>query len=115
MRRPPKPAAILPAVESDANADALVSAAAGAAAILRTSDGRFKRILFLCPSKCGEVLSINLDPRNRPVWRLVIDGEGKPTLYPSVWRTTGCGAHFIVRHGAVWMLRYDATWPQTRR
>jgi uncharacterized protein DUF6527 len=80
------------------------AAATGAAALLRTTDGRYKRLVFTCPSGCGELLSINLDPRQEPSWRLTIDGTGKPSLYPSVWRTSGCQAHFILRRGVVWLI-----------
>ncbi|WP_425373246.1 DUF6527 family protein, partial [Klebsiella pneumoniae] len=30
-----------------------------------------------------------------------VDGKGRPTLYPSIWRTTGCRSHFWVRIGRI--------------
>jgi hypothetical protein len=38
-----------------------------------------------------------------PHWTLSVDASGRPTLRPSVWRTTGCKSHFWIRNGqTVW-------------
>jgi hypothetical protein len=59
-------------------------------------------LIMLCPDGCGEVLTLNLDPRSGKAWRLYRYRE-KVTLYPSVWRDDGCGAHFIVwRDTVLW-------------
>jgi hypothetical protein len=50
---------------------------------------------MLCPDGCGDVLTINLDKRSGKAWR-TDRRHGGLTVYPSVWRDSGCGAHFIV-------------------
>lgn len=47
-----------------------------------------------CPDGCGSILTVNLDPRAGKAWRLY--DRGNKTLFPSVWRDSGCEAHFIV-------------------
>lgn len=47
-----------------------------------------------CPDGCGSILTVNLDPRAGKAWKLY--ERGRMSLYPSVWRDGGCGAHFIV-------------------
>lgn len=54
-----------------------------------------RSIAMACPDGCGEVLTINLDRRTGPAWRVYID-SGSLSLYPSVWRHSGCKSHFIV-------------------
>lgn len=54
-----------------------------------------RSIIMSCPDGCGETLTVNLDRRAGPAWRTYERG-GKLTIYPSVWRETGCKAHFIV-------------------
>lgn len=57
-------------------------------------------VALLCPCGCGELLHLSLLAADWPRWRLV--GQGRPpTLVPSVWRTDGCRAHFILRDGAI--------------
>jgi hypothetical protein len=53
-------------------------------------------LLLVCPCGCGEQLPINLDDRAGPAWRLYRARNGAITLYPSVWRESGCESHFIV-------------------
>jgi hypothetical protein len=53
------------------------------------------RILVLvCPCGCGEELAINVDKQAGRAWRLY----QRPglTMFPSVWRETGCESHFIL-------------------
>lgn len=40
------------------------------------------------------MLTVNLDPRAGKAWRLY--ARDKMSLYPSVWRDGGCGAHFVL-------------------
>ncbi|MER8469404.1 DUF6527 family protein [Mesorhizobium sp. M1328] len=57
--------------------------------------GTERGLVMLCPDGCGDVLTVNLDRRSGKAWRL--DRRlGKLTVYPSVWRDSGCRAHFIV-------------------
>ena len=57
--------------------------------------GQPRSIVMVCPEGCGEILTINLDRRCGKAWRKYQTGENL-TVYPSVWRDTGCRAHFIV-------------------
>ena len=71
--------------------------------------GRPRAMLMMCPDGCGEVLTMNLDPRTGKAWRAYLGDDGF-TLYPSVWRTTGCLSHFYVwRDRIYWSRRYDAS------
>ena len=57
--------------------------------------GRPRRLVLRCPCGCGELLPINLDDRAGPAWRLYHEERGV-SLYPSVWRESGCESHFII-------------------
>ncbi len=56
---------------------------------------------FLCPCGCGDRLELMLLKEVAPRWDLAVDARGRPTLHPSVWRRTGCRAHFFVRGGRI--------------
>lgn len=56
--------------------------------------GRPRSLVMACPDGCGSLLTVNLDPRAGKAWRLY--ARGKLSLYPSVWRDGGCGAHFVL-------------------
>jgi len=62
--------------------------------------GRPRVFLLSCPCGCGEVFPINLDERAGPAWRLYTGNRGI-TLFPSVWRESGCGSHYIIWHGRI--------------
>jgi hypothetical protein len=59
-----------------------------------------RAVIMSCPDGCGEVLTVNLDRRAGPAWRKYMHGN-RLTIYPSVWRESGCGAHFIVWHDKI--------------
>jgi len=64
--------------------------------------GGLRSMAIRCPDGCGEVISVNLDSRTGPAWRL-FERAGAMTLYPSVWRESGCEAHFILwRNDLIW-------------
>lgn len=65
----------------------------GAAALVHR--GVARSIAMACPDGCGEQLTVNLDERAGPAWRFYAEGN-KLTIFPSVWRDTGCKSHFIV-------------------
>jgi hypothetical protein len=72
-----------------------------------------RALVFRCPSGCGDVLSINLDARAGPAWRLRLSQRGV-TLMPSVWRTEGCRSHFVLWNNTIWWCRIgddDEQWP----
>lgn len=66
---------------------------AGDAALVNRGIPRW--FLMLCPCGCAEQISINLDHRTGPAWRYYQNKHGF-TLFPSVWRESGCKSHFII-------------------
>lgn len=86
-------------VESRHDADDLLHQPGDVALVNR---GRPRSLVFSCPDGCGAILTINLDPRSGRAWRLYRDHKGI-SLHPSVWRDTGCEAHFILwRDRLIW-------------
>jgi hypothetical protein len=57
--------------------------------------GVLRSLVLACPDGCGELLTINLDARAGKAWR-VYGTHGELSLFPSVWRETGCKSHFIL-------------------
>lgn len=53
-------------------------------------------LLMRCPCGCGEEIPVNLDGRAGKAWRLYNSAKAGLTLFPSVWRDTGCRSHFIL-------------------
>lgn len=87
-----------PQVSHRHEADSLLSEP-GAAAIVHR--GVARSIVISCPDGCGENLTINLDSRAGPAWRYYLN-ETDISLYPSVWRDTGCKSHFIIWHSKIY-------------
>jgi Family of unknown function (DUF6527) len=79
-------------IEHRHEADGLVTMAGQAALVHRGVD---RSITLACPDGCGEMLTVNLDRRSGPAWRFYRDADSI-SIFPSVWRTTGCKSHFIV-------------------
>jgi hypothetical protein len=79
-------------VEHRHEADPLLGTSGAAVVVRRGVD---RSLVLACPDSCGEKLTINLDQRSGPAWRLYSDA-GALSLYPSVWRHTGCRSHFII-------------------
>ena len=59
-----------------------------------------------CPCGCGDVLTINLDKRSGPAWRIYWRRK-RLTLFPSYWRDSNCGSHFIVWDGEIYWCDWD--------
>ncbi len=57
--------------------------------------GKPRLLVMRCPCGCGDDLLINLDKRAGPAWRYYLNRHGL-TLFPSYWRDSACGSHFIV-------------------
>jgi Family of unknown function (DUF6527) len=74
--------------------------------------GSIRSIVFSCPDGCGELLTINLDPRAGKAWRLYKTNHGI-TLFPSVWRDNGCGSHFIVWRDKILWLGFESDYSQS--
>src|SRR6266702_3855520 len=79
-------------VESRADASGQLHSPGDAVLIKRGSP---RWLLLKCPCGCGEQIPVNLDARAGKAWRLYRNKTGL-TLFPSVWRDTGCEAHFII-------------------
>lgn len=97
-------------VESRSEANSHLRQIGDAVLILRGSP----RLLILkCPCGCGENYAINLDPRAGKAWRLYRDKTNALTVYPSVWRDTGCHSHYVVRKNTILLFQsnddYDST------
>ena len=54
-----------------------------------------RTVVMMCPDGCGETIVVNLDHRAGKAWRKYEQNK-KLTIYPSVWRDTGCRSHFII-------------------
>ena len=70
-----------------------IEAKPGEAALVRR--GVLRSMVMACPDGCGEMLTVNLDRRAGKAWRLYVEGNDL-SLFPSVWRDSGCGSHFIL-------------------
>ncbi|WP_310622413.1 DUF6527 family protein [Flexibacterium corallicola] len=55
-----------------------------------------------CPCGCGDTLEMMLLEEASPNWKLRSSENQAPTLHPSVWRKSGCGAHFWLRDGHIY-------------
>ena len=65
--------------------------------------GRPRLLMISCPCGCGELFPINLDPRAGPAWRLYSDPRGGVSLYPSVWRESGCESHYVIWRNRIYL------------
>jgi len=64
--------------------------------------GVLRSFVMRCPDGCGETITINLDPRTDKAWRFYRKNN-QISIFPSVWRDTGCESHFIIwRHSIIW-------------
>lgn len=71
-----------------------------------------RSIVMQCPNGCGEVITLNVDRRSGPAWRF-FERRAMLTIYPSIWRDSGCRAHFIVWNNAIlWCDRSNTDHPQ---
>ena len=59
-------------------------------------------VTLLCPCGCGDALQLSLIEQDSPHWSLTLMRRKYPTLTPSVWRTKGCRAHFVLKAGRVY-------------
>ena len=93
-------------VDTVGRAQSLLKAPGDTVIVHRETD---RSLVMLCPSGCGEKIVINLDPRSGPAWRLY-RRQNRLTLYPSVWRETGCKSHFIIWRDKIHWCNYDEEW-----
>jgi hypothetical protein len=64
-------------------------------------DGDDWSVAMRCPCGCGDDLELMLLKEAKPNWSLKSEDDKPPTLRPSVWRKTGCKAHFWLRDGHI--------------
>lgn len=69
--------------------------------------GVTRQLVMKCPDGCGEVISVNLDRRSGPAWRLY-KRRGQWTLYPSIDKPNGCESHFVLSYGKI--IWADSDW-----
>lgn len=69
--------------------------------------GRPRVLLLSCPCGCGELFPINLDERAGPAWRLYRNPKTGLTLYPSVWRESGCRSHYVIWRNKIFLFGQD--------
>jgi Family of unknown function (DUF6527) len=55
---------------------------------------------FICPCGCKQKIELVLNGRS-PSWNLVLAKDGKPSLFPSVFRSVGCRSHFFLENGRI--------------
>lgn len=70
-------------------------------------EGLPRWIVLRCPSGCGDDVVLNLDRRTGRAWSLYQERGARISIYPSVWRDSGCGSHFIVWRNRVSWCEYD--------
>lgn len=58
-------------------------------------------VSFLCPCGCRDRIELLLIQEATPHWRINIAGAAAPTLYPSVYKKSGCKSHFWIQKGHV--------------
>ncbi|KQX22123.1 DUF6527 family protein [Variovorax sp. Root434] len=68
--------------------------------------GVLRSLVMACPDGCGELLTINLDARSGKAWRTYGSHE-ELSLFPSVWRQTGCKSHFILWRSKIYWCDWD--------
>lgn len=105
-------------VSTRGDATPLIKVAGDAVLVER---GRPRLLLLSCPCGCGEEFPINLDPRSGPAWRLYKDtgfghtysrsswlrDGGALSLFPSVWRESGCRSHYIIWHSNIMLFGFN--------
>jgi hypothetical protein len=72
-------------------------------------------LLLRCPCGCGEEIPVNLDARAGKAWRLYRGSTTGLTLFPSVWRDTGCQSHFVVWRDRILMFGVGRTYGASPR
>jgi len=58
--------------------------------------------LFRCPCGCNDVITLSLQKIHDPSWTVFETANGRPTVYPSIWRNQGCHSHFWIEDGKVY-------------
>lgn len=92
-------------VQSRVDASAFLKSPGDAVLIERVQP---RWLLLSCPCGCGDEFPINLDPRAGPAWRLYMSKYTGISLYPSVWRESGCESHYVIWRDKIFLFgRYE--------
>jgi hypothetical protein len=91
-------------VSSRSEASAQLKAAGDAVLVER---GRPRLLVLSCPCGCGEEFPINLDERSGPAWRLYENSRSGVSVFPSVWRESGCRSHYIIWRDRILLFGHD--------
>ncbi|WP_448478058.1 DUF6527 family protein [Pseudoxanthomonas mexicana] len=59
------------------------------------------KVAFACPCGCKDVVELCLMESVKPHWQAHVDGAGRVTLNPSVWKKHGCKSHYFIRQGRI--------------
>jgi len=78
-----------------ASRDEAVAQLRGAGDTIIVERGSPRFVLMRCPCGCGDNLTMNLDRRTGPAWR-IYQKRDRLTIFPSYWREDGCQSHFIL-------------------
>jgi hypothetical protein len=95
---------IIRVVERRADATPVLHEAGEAVLVSRGYD---RLLVMRCPCGCGEDIIVNLDRAAGPAWVLYRHRRGA-SLFPSVWRVSGCGSHFVVWNDRI--LLFSGAW-----
>jgi len=87
-------------VSGRTQASGLLTAPGDAVLVQRS---RPRLIILACPCGCGDEIPVNLDSRAGKAWRFYPNESNSITLFPSVWRDTGCESHFIIWRDRIWL------------
>ncbi len=71
----------------------------GDAVLVRRDTPRW--LIMVCPCGCNDVIPINLDERSGPAWEYYAGQTNGLSVFPSIWRDTGCKSHFIIWYGRI--------------
>lgn len=94
----------IPAVERYSQAIELLDKPGDTVLVIR---GVPRSVIIKCPEGCGDLITLNVDKRSGPAWRL-FDRRNRLTIYPSIWRANACEAHFIVwDNKIIWCDTYE--------
>lgn len=85
----------------------------GDAVIIQRGQPRW--MMLKCPCGCREEIPINLDRRAGKAWRYYDAGAKGISLFPSVWRDTGCQSHFIIWRGVIMLFDGSSEEPSPAR
>ena len=74
---------------------------AGDAVLVERGEPRW--LMLCCPCGCGEIFPINLDSRAGPAWVLYRRSKSRFSIFPSVWRESGCRSHYVIWRSQIFL------------